>query len=69
MSTDHPNKVSEAVNTIFEEMRRLQRENLELRAKLSQKQACLELTTQERDDARTQHQRLRDHYHRIEKPA
>lgn len=63
-----PCDVTKALDTIHSEMRRLRCENSALRMKNNQQQACIDLLKQERDDLKLQHERLRAHYQRIEKP-
>jgi hypothetical protein len=58
MSTSHPCALTQAFDTIHETVRRLQRENNELRMKNNQGTAALELCVRERDDARWQVKQL-----------
>lgn len=59
MSTSNHCLITEAFDTIHNEVRRVRAENLSLRAKVSQTQAALELTQKELADAIWQVQKLR----------
>lgn len=60
MSTSHPCRLTEAFDTIHDEVRKLQRENNELRMKNNQAAAALEICARERDDALRQSRNLQN---------
>lgn len=59
MSTSHPSPVHAAFDVIHEHVRKVERENMEMRAKVNQLKANFELAVQERDDALFQVRQLR----------
>lgn len=59
MSTSHPCPLTQAFEVIHTEVRRLQRENGELRMKNNQKEAAITLVMGERDDLKKQVGQLR----------
>lgn len=59
MSTNHPSPVAQAFDTIHEEMRRLQRENGDLRRQINQKIAALSIATDRNSDLEKHITRLR----------
>lgn len=50
MSANHPNPVCQAFDVIHDEMRRLQRENAELRKQVNQKEAAIGILTDRNKD-------------------
>lgn len=59
MSTSHPSPVHQAFDVIHEHVRKVERENLSLRAQASQARANVELLTKELADAQWQVTQLR----------
>lgn len=64
MSTNHPDPVSAAVETITAELQRLRRDCATWRAKAAQNEAQVHLMRAERDDALALAARLRAHCQR-----
>lgn len=56
---DHPDIIRTAFDTLHEEMRRLRRENADLRMRVNQGTAARQLVEQERDDLIRQRDQLR----------
>jgi hypothetical protein len=61
MNGDHVGDVDQAFNIIHEERRRMRGENIQLRSKVNQQAAQLDIIKTERDDLRKQVAQLRAH--------
>lgn len=65
MSTNHPDPVSAAVETIRDELQRLRRDCATWRAKAAQKEAQVHILRKERDDLAAHVERMRAHCGRV----